>query len=266
MTPSRLVSVFFLTAGLLLAVPVHAQNDAAKDAETVASRLMEAHGSDAFASMPYLRFDFAVAGGGQTQVVSRNLWDRQNGVYRVETSSENGPVVTLIDVDASSPGNVSGKVYRDGSEVTGDDGQKLVEQGYQRFINDTYWLLAPLKVMDPGVTRTYLPDSSTAEHDVLHLTFGDVGLTPDDEYWLYVDAETGQLNRWAFRLQGMDDDAQPAVFDWADYVTLQAPDGEVRLAETHASVTGNRDLLTNNLSAPASVPDDTLRSPTPVLE
>jgi hypothetical protein len=224
--------------------------------------LTTAHGIGAWETLPYLRFDFAVEGGGQTQVVARNLWNRSTGAYRIEIPDTANTVI-IVQTNASNPDNVSGTAFQNGEEVTGEAKSELLAKGYQRFINDTYWLLAPLKVLDEGVNRSYLADSSDAEHDVLHLTFGDVGLTPDDEYWLYVNKETGQLDRWAFRLQSMPDDASPAVFDWTDYKTLNAPGGEVRLAERHEG--GSRAILTNNLSAPESVPDDAFTSPEPML-
>lgn len=270
---SPVATCIALVSVLVLAVfggrPVAAQDaseSADSKADAVAQRLVDAHGAEAWDTLPYLRFDFAVEGDGQTQVVSRNLWDRTTGAYRVEMNGPDGnPVVAIVQTRASQPGSVEGTVYRAGDEVTGADAQPLLSQAYQRFINDTYWLLAPLKVFDEGVNRSYVADSSDAEHDVLHLSFGDVGLTPDDEYWLYVDTETGQLDRWAFRLQSMADDAQPAVFDWTEYVTLPAPGGEVRLAERHAGVTGSRDILTTNLSAPESVANDAFTRPTPML-
>lgn len=231
-------------------------------ADAVAQRMMEAHGAEAWKTLPYLRFDFAVEGNGDTRIVARNLWNRRTGAYRIELP-DSAQTVVVIQTNESSPGNVTGTVYKNGEEVTGDQKADLLKTGYQRFINDTYWLTAPLKVFDDGVNRSYLADSSDAEHDVLHLTFGDVGLTPDDEYWLYVDKETGLLDRWAFRLQSMPNDATPAAFDWAGYVTLTAPGGEVQLAERHEG--GQRAILTNNLSAPESLPDDAFTSPTPML-
>ncbi len=248
---------------LLLTPPAYAQNGVATSpGDELEDRLTTAHGIEAWGTLPYLRFDFAVEGGGQTQVVARNLWNRSTGAYRVELPDTENTVI-IVETNASSPGDVSGTAFQNGQEVTGEAKTELLAKGYQRFINDTYWLLAPLKVLDEGVNRSYVADSSDAEHDVLHLTFGDVGLTPGDEYWLYVNKETGQLDRWAFRLQSMADDAPPAVFDWTGYTTLTAPGGEVRLAERHEG--GSRAILTNNLSAPESVPDDAFTAPTPML-
>ncbi|NBC84880.1 MAG: hypothetical protein GVY25_01655 [Bacteroidetes bacterium] len=259
--PFLLVSLMLLvTAGLTM--PAIAQDTDASKADTIAQRMVEAHGIEAWETLPYLRFDFAVEGGGQTQLVARNLWNRQTGAYRIELP-DTAQTVMIVQTNASSPGNVTGTVYQGGEEVSGEEKASLLQTGYQRFINDTYWLLAPLKVFDEGVNRSYVADSSQAGHDVIHLTFGDVGLTPDDEYWLYVNKETGLLDRWAFRLQSMADDATPASFDWTGYVTLSAPGGEVRLAERHEG--GQRAILTNELRAPTEVPDDAFTSPTPML-
>ena len=263
LTYSSVWTAVFGVVCLLLMSPAHGQNDAAPSpGDELAARLTTAHGIEAWETLPYLRFDFAVEGGGQAQVVARNLWNRSTGAYRVELPDTANTVI-IVETNASSPGNVSGMAFQNGEEVTGETKADLLATGYQRLINDTYWLLAPLKVLDEGVNRSYVADSSDAEHDVLHLTFGDVGLTPDDEYWLYVDKDTGQLDRWAFRLQSMADDAPPAVFDWTGYKTLNAPGGEVRLAERHEG--GSRAILTNNLSAPESVPDDAFTSPEPML-
>lgn len=247
------------------AVPALAQEEDAGEmstADAVAQRLVDAHGADAWASLPYLRFDFAVEGEGQTQLVARNLWNRRTGAYRVELPDTLQTVI-VVQTNDSQPGSVAGTVYQNGEEVSGDTREQMLKTGYQRFINDTYWLLAPLKVFDEGVNRSYVADSSDAEHDVLHLTFGDVGLTPDDEYWLYVNKDTGLLDRWAFRLQSMPDDATPAAFDWTGYKTLSAPDGDVQLAERHEG--GRRAILTNNLSAPDAPPENAFTTPTPIL-
>ena len=235
-------------------------------ADSVAIRLLEGHGADAFASAPYLRFNFGIERPQGQQVVARHLWNRSTGEYRVEWAS--GPdsnyvaLVNVRDVENQRP---EGTVYLNGTELTGEAAQDAREQAYGRFINDTYWLLAPLKVYDPGVNRRYAADSSTAEHEVLRLTFGDVGLTPDDTYWLYVSTETGRLDRWSMRLQGMSEGATPRSYTWTDYVTLEAPDGEVTLATRHEAAEGELAILTNQLALPTSAPAGAFSTSTPML-
>lgn len=235
-------------------------------ADSVAYRLLQAHGADAWASAPHLRFNFGFESPEETQVIARHLWDRTTGDYRVEWSS--GPdssYVALVNVRKVKNDRPAGTVYLNGNELTGSEGEAAREEAYGRFINDTYWLLAPLKTFDPGVNREYLPDSSTAEYDVLHLTFGDVGMTPNDEYWLYVSTKTGRLARWAFHLQGMPEKAPPQPYDWSGYTELQAPDGTVHLAARKEAVNGDQVLLTNQLALPNSPPDGAFSDPNPML-
>ena len=235
-------------------------------ADSVAARLMTAHGADAFSSAPYLRFTFAVETPKGTRVIGRHLWDRTTGDYRVEwTGGADSSYVALVNVRSVEKGVPEGEVYLNGEKLEGDAAQTARKQAYGRFVNDTYWLLAPLKVFDGGVNRAYAADSSTAEHDVLHLTFGDVGLTPGDQYWLYVDKESGRLDRWAFHLEGMPDDAAPRHFDWTGDTTLTAPDGSVTLATRKEAVGAKQALLTNELALPSSPPDGAFSNPEPLL-
>ena len=86
---------------------------------------------------------------------------------------------------------------QDGRAVEGEEKKKLLETAYGRFINDTYWLLAPWKVFDPGVHRDFDgektgPDGALC--DVIRLSFDNVGLTPKDVYWLWVTREADDNN------------------------------------------------------------------------
>ena len=235
-------------------------------ADSVAYRLLQAHGADAWASAPYLRFDFGIELPDGSQTIARHFWDRTTGDYRIEWSS--GPdssYVALVNARNVQDGRLAGTVYLNGTELTGAADSTARQTAYARFVNDTYWLLAPLKTFDPGVTRTYLPDSSDAAHDVIRLTFDDVGRTPGDRYWLYVSTETGQLERWAYHLQGMADDAPPQFYDWTQYADLQAPQGTVSLSARKEAVGADRALLTNRLALPSTPPDGAFSAPESIL-
>lgn len=65
-------------------------------------------------------------------------------------------------------------------------------QAYEYFINDSFWVVAPYKVRDPGVIRT------TVEVDDgrgLLITYSSGGLTPGDSY-LWVIGENGFPKAW----------------------------------------------------------------------
>lgn len=241
-------------------------------ADSVAMQLYDAHGGPAaWASMPHLRFDFGAERGGETRVFARHLWNRQTGDYRLEWGpSPDSQYVALFNVNAfgaaaSESAPAAGEVYLNGTAVDSSAHATRMRQAHQRFVNDSYWLLAPVKVFDPGVNRSYVADSSDAQHDVIKLTFGDVGLTPGDAYWLYVNKETGRLDRWAFHLQGMPDDAPARAYDWTGYRSFDVPNGTVQLAAQKPSVGGDGALVFPTLDVPSTVPAAMFSDPEPQL-
>lgn len=227
-------------------------------ADSVALMVYDAVGGpSAWASVPYLRFDFATGNDTVRQVRARHLWNRQNGDYRLEMNAgEDTVYVALFNVHTRE-----GNVYLNGQPVDSTRRAEWLERAYGRFINDTYWLLAPTKLFDPGVTRAYVPDSSTADTEVITLTFDDVGLTPGDRYWIYADRATGRMERWAYRLQSYEPDAAPTSLAWEGYESFEAPAGPVHLATRKDGT--NFSIYTDNIALPAEVPADLFTDPNP---
>lgn len=275
----RLPLLVALLAGGLLPAGCTSESDSGGDAvaptdtiapetkaDSVAYRLLQAHGANAWASAPYLRFNFGIETPNGAQTIARHLWNRNTGDYRIEWSSGPDSVyVALVNVRRPQNERLPGTVYLNGTELTGSAGKAARERAYVRFVNDTYWLLAPLKTFDPGVNRTYLPDSSTADHDVIQLTFDDVGRTPGDRYWLYVSTDTGRLDQWAYHLQGMSEEAPPQFYEWTQYAELQASSGTVHLSPRKEAVGAERVLLTNHLVLPSTPPEEAFSNPEPML-
>jgi len=68
-----------------------------------------------------------------------------------------------------------------GSPVAGEELKKALEAGYAWWVNDTYWLLMPYKMRDPGVVLTLAGTEKkpgTRGQGAPHLR--GVGLTPKD--------------------------------------------------------------------------------------
>ena len=92
-----------------------------------------------------------------------------------------------------------------------------------RASNDTYWLVAPFKLRDPGasIVADGVEEIDGVSYSRLHLTFaGDVGQSPGDQFWLYTNPETGMLDRWAFFLEGFEGEptvAQASEWLWQDW-------------------------------------------------
>ena len=227
-------------------------------ADSLSMRAYEAMGTpEAWASLPYLRFDFGAERDGTRQVSRRHLWDRRSGDYRLEWTGGRDSVYTaLFNVNTRD-----GQVYLNGTPLDAAANEEQLQSAYRGFINDTYWLMAPVKMLDPGVQRSYVADSSDAEHDVVHLAFDNVGLTPGDQYWMYVNRETGRVDRWAFRLQS----GNEGNFEWVDYEAHPTPGGTLHIATRKQAIGQPFALLTDHLEMPTEVPEEMFTDPEPRL-
>ncbi len=198
-------------------------------AAAVASALETALGSQsAWESVPYARFDFVIVKEGKELARFRHWWDKRRGIDRVEGPDEKGRMVAAIVNLANRTGKsfTAGLPDRDSTSVAAQ-----VQNGYERWVNDSYWLMMPFKIRDPGTNLKYGgmkkgPDG--AEWDVLDLTFEPgVGLTPGDHYWLYVNRKTHLMDRWDYLLEKMTPPAQTATWEgWNKF-------GPVRLSTLH---------------------------------
>jgi hypothetical protein len=228
-------------------------------ADSIAYRAVEASGGfDAWHALPALRFEFGIEREGQQQIAARHYWDKARDRYRVEWPGAGD--TTYVALFSAWPDSAT--VYAAGEPLIGAAAEEALATAQRRTINDTYWLLAPLKLFDPGVTRTYVPDSSDAMHDAIRLSFDNVGITPGDQYWLFIDTETGRLTRWTFVLEA---DPTPRSFDWTAYQTLQGPAGPVYLSARKEATAAPVAILTQALQAPATVDSTLFTDPTPRL-
>jgi hypothetical protein len=176
---ARLLLIIALFAAPALAAgPATQPTVAGHEAQHLADAVVKASGIDAWPTISHLRFTFNVADNGKTLMSAEHDWDVPN---HKDTVTWGGKTVT---VDTKTPG--------DSPE------QKAA---FQRWTNDSYWLLAPLKLKDPGVLLSYdgtrQVDGKT--YEVLHMKFDAVGLTSHDQYDLYIDPATWLLARWTYR-------------------------------------------------------------------
>ncbi len=214
-----LLLAFLLLTSLFTSAAI-AESDAesnpqAVDAKAVAvaERTLEAMGgADAWAATRFLRFDFFG--------FRLHHWDRYTGRHRLEGETREGvKYVVLHDIDSHVAGAPEGEVYLDGELATGEDRDQWLERAYGAWINDTYWLVMPYKLLDPGVHLAYEGEEEVDGklHDVLRLSFDSVGLTPGDQYWAYIDRETGLMSRWAYFLESYEEGAAPTAWRWLDW-------------------------------------------------
>jgi serine/threonine-protein kinase len=233
-------------------------------AVAIAGRVMQAlGGTESWKRTRYLRFDFAVEREGKTVVSRAHTWDRWTGRYRLEARTKSGerprkegdPYVVLTNINTKE-----GSVHLKGKRLEGDEEKKYLELAYAIWVNDTYWLLMPYKMRDPGVILAYDGEEKIGDEawDRVVLTFDNVGLTPKDKYWAYVNRTTGIVDKWEYILNGGPGPAIPWVWkDWTRH-------GTILLASDRVSQQENARIHFPVLEAPASVPDRVFTSPEPV--
>ncbi len=209
-------------------------------------------GQKTWDNLPCFRFDFVVVREGKELARFRHWWDKKNGRCRVEGPDDKGRNVTAIFTLAGK----KGKSFTDGIVDTDSTNiASIIQMGYERWVNDTYWIIMPFKLRDPGVHVKHDRTTRTGDGvdcDVLAVSFNPgVGLTPGDHYWLYVNRQTHLVDRWEMLLEGQKPPPSSATWEgWTDI-------GPVKLSLMHR-VEGKPVMIRfENVAAPETM-DETV--------
>lgn len=206
--------------GALLALAFHAPARAAAPpsdphAIEIAGQVMQAlGGEERWKNLHGLRWAFEVSVNDTLKSSRRHAWDRQNGWHRVEGVNRAGQKFLWIErLDGSQ-----GMAWMDGKSIVGDSLAKLVKRAKSMWTNDTYWMLMPYKLRDPGVTLrdAGMVREGTKTYDKLALSFDQVGETPGDHYWVYVNRANHRIEKWDMILEGEKPPAE--TWTWEDWV------------------------------------------------
>jgi hypothetical protein len=231
-----------------------AKSDA--QAIAVARRAAEALGGPrAWAATRYLTFDFVVEAGGGPPVAYRHYWDVAGGRYRVEgMDEERRPYLVLFNVQ-----NRRGLAWLEGRPARGEERERLLQEAYERFINDVYWLLMPLKMLDPGAHVHFEGEVGEGRdrRDRIRLTFDrGIGLTPGDTYWAEVSRSSGRMERWEFLLEG---ETEKYGYRWEDWKRF----GPLTLSTRKESDDGSERILFLNVGASEELDEAPFELPSP---
>ncbi|MEO6871078.1 MAG: DUF6503 family protein [Chthoniobacterales bacterium] len=194
-----LVSSLVATAAALLPVVVFAA-----DGKGLAQEVWQASGGENWGTVKTIDFTFTVVKNGKTVASATHHWNVPAQTDEVKWKGKD------VTVNLADPG-------------TAED----AKAAYARWVNDSYWLLAPLKLKDKGVTveAEGTKEINGAQRDVLKLSFAQVGLTPNDQYRLYVDPQSKLVTYWDYMPKG--DKGMSGT--WEDYKKT----GGLTLATNH---------------------------------
>lgn len=103
------------------------------------------------------------------------VWDKKNQMVQVKWD-KNDVLLNLKDWN-------KGKAFSEGKEITDSQLDVLRGKAWAIFCNDSYWLIAPYKVFDEGVTRKIVKAEDGSE--ALLASYSSGGVTPGDSYlWI----------------------------------------------------------------------------------
>lgn len=156
-------------------------------AEALTDKMLAAINQSAYDQLNYLEWTFRGA--------HHFSWNKR----------ANTVVVKWDDFEVNlSPDNLTGTATQGGVALSGEMLNEAIQKAWAFFANDSFWLVAPYKVRDPGTSRTLV---ETEEGPALLITYSSGGVTPGDSYLWYLD-ETGRPTAWEMwtsiiPLQGM---------------------------------------------------------------
>lgn len=187
-------SLGFLLAMMMSMLPLWsaaATDDLAKG-EELAGKVWNASGGPAWSNVKTIDFTFAVEKDGKIIARAQHHWDVAAQTDEVKWKGKD------VTVNLADPAQTD-----------------EAKTAFARWTNDSYWLLMPLKLRDRGLTVAAegTKEIDGAKRQVLRLSFGKVGLTPNDQYRLYIDPATDQVTSWDY----MPAPGKTSHFTWEDY-------------------------------------------------
>ncbi len=137
--------------------------------DTMIQTMNEALNKAAWDSTRYVKWTF--------QDNHHYVWDKDENLAQVSWKDNR----VLLD-----PDEVTGVAYAQNVKQSGKDAEKLVKKAWGFWCNDMFWLIAPFKVNDPGVTHELVEDENGER---LKVTYNSGGVTPGDSYVWSFDEE-----------------------------------------------------------------------------
>lgn len=139
-------------------------------AEQLANKMLDALDYEAYETTHYLEWTFKKR--------HHYRWDKKENICEVYWKDYQ------VNLDLNLPSQ--SQVFQKNIKVDGAGTKKLIRKAQDYFNNDSFWLVAPYKVFDPGTERRLI----TTEHgkEALLVTYTAGGSTPGDSYLWHLDA------------------------------------------------------------------------------
>lgn len=145
------------------------------------------------------------------------IWDKAGKQVWIEYQ-QGQPLQIYYDIKEDTAA-----VYLDGKSVNDVDSLLMFKTRARRiWINDSYWLVMPFKLRDPGVNISYSGVSSIDSViqepcHILTVTFDDsVGVTPENKYEVFISLKDRLVKGWKYYNKVTDQ--EPSIYNpWRNY-------------------------------------------------
>ena len=190
----------------------------------IADQVITAVGGEAaWAKARQISFTEKIILDGQEKIVVHHDWDRWNGRHRYEKQDPASKVEVMVAYELfgdAAFGKIDGK-----DDIPRETVGVLKGEAQQRIALDSFTLLLPFKLKDPGVTLKYVEeradpaDPTKPVYDVIRMSFdAGVGLSPGDVYYVVVEKQSKLIKHIEMVSAGKPDDQRVGYSfqDWQD--------------------------------------------------
>lgn len=201
-------------------------------ADILAQKIEDATGKDDFDNFRYIKW---------TAVRNHEfVWDKANKKVMV-CFSDKEVLLNLNHIDSS---RVKGSKNLSNSEKTA-----IIQEAYEHFCNDSFWLIAPYKLFDFGTERKIVQNGA---EKLLAVTYNSGGVTPGDVYLWRTNKNflPTSIQMWTQKIP-----VDGIQVSWENYKRVS---GQAKIATAHKF--GPLNLKVSNLEVGNSMQDLKLKS------
>jgi len=202
-----IVGLFVLRFALSEPMPKGEQGAAA---DALAQKMLTAINKPAWDSTGVVQWTFKGRGDHHF------LWDRTRNWVQVKW--DENEVYVVLD-------SLQGTAFQNGKPLEGKAADDLVEQAWEFFANDSFWLNAPAKACDKGTERRLVKLENGDK--ALLITYASGGVTPGDSYLCILD-KNGLPTSWKMWVKIIPIGGVPTI--WKDWTTLETG---AKIAQNH---------------------------------
>jgi hypothetical protein len=171
-----------------------------KQADALAHKMLLALNYETYKNTDYIEWTFKKR--------HHYEWDKNEGLCSVYWKEYK------VNLDLND--HSQSKVYVHNFKIEGEKAADILDTALKYFNNDSFWLVAPYKVFDEGVTRALVKDKSG---DALLVSYTKGGSTPGDSYlWLF--DETGKPKSFKMWTSVLPIDGLEA--SWTDWIITES--------------------------------------------